>query len=84
MMQLKIYTPAMLALDREIESLVFQGEKGETCILRHHTAAVFAVHEGTVRVKGTDGNVVKYAVDDGFLRVQNDRIDLFCGVLDPV
>ena len=77
----ELITPVGVAFSGDAQMLVVPGAAGELGILAHHAPLVSLLDPGVVRVTDEGGAVRRFAADDGFLQVRQNRA-LVLGV-DP-
>lgn len=68
----ELVTPEGRLLRRSVDMVVVPGEAGSMGVLARHEPAVVRLRIGEVRIHD-GGNVERYAVGEGFLRVTEDR-----------
>ncbi len=70
----EIVTPEGLKYDDCAIMVVVPGKVGELGILPRHAPIVSRIVIGKVMVKGEDGSRERFAVGDGYVKVQYDRL----------
>jgi F-type H+-transporting ATPase subunit epsilon len=69
----EVITPEGVAFAGDAEMLVVPGAAGELGILANHAPLVSLLRAGETRVTTADGDVRRYATDDGYLHVRKNH-----------
>lgn len=75
-MNLTVLTPGKQVFSGGISSVKVPGTSGEFEVLKGHAAIVSSLKEGKVRIKTTEGSVVSFGIENGFIEVLNDEVSL--------
>ena len=79
---LSILTPERSVFEGEVEYLQAPGSEGYLGVLAHHAALVTALGEGTLTVRGPDGQSTRWALSGGFFEVSNNRATVLADSVD--
>jgi F-type H+-transporting ATPase subunit epsilon len=69
----EVITPEGIAYAGDAEMLVVPGAAGELGILANHAPLVSLLQPGETRVTTAEGDVRRYATDDGYVQVRKNR-----------
>jgi F-type H+-transporting ATPase subunit epsilon len=75
----EVITPEGVAYSGDAEMLVVPGAAGELGILANHAPLVSLLRPGETRVTTADGDVRRYATDDGYLHVRKNHALVLVG-----
>lgn len=75
----EVITPEGVAYAGDAEMLVVPGAAGELGILAHHAPLVSLLRAGETRVTTPEGDVRRYATDDGYLHVRRNHALVLVG-----
>ena len=75
----ELVTPEGVAFSGDAEMLVVPGAAGELGILAHHAPLVSLLRSGETRLTDAEGNVRRYATDDGYVQVRQNRAVVLVG-----
>ncbi len=73
MMKLKIITPTGCTVDAEVAKVFLPGGAGAFEVLSNHAPLISTLDKGSVRY-GQDGAMKEYAVENGFVKVEDNTI----------
>lgn len=79
----ELITPVGVAFSGDAQMLVVPGAAGELGILANHAPLVSLLDPGVVRVTDEGGAVRRFAADDGFLQVRQNRALVLVGEAVP-
>ncbi len=75
----EVITPEGVAYSGDAEMLVVPGAAGELGILANHAPLVSLLRAGETRVTTAEGDVRRYATDDGYLHVRGNHALVLVG-----
>jgi F-type H+-transporting ATPase subunit epsilon len=75
----EVITPEGVAYSGDAEMIVVPGAAGELGILANHAPLVSLLRPGETRVTTAEGEVRRYATDDGYLHVRKNRALVLVG-----
>ncbi|MCO6462499.1 MAG: ATP synthase F1 subunit epsilon [Saprospiraceae bacterium] len=75
-MVLTVLTPDVEYFKGEIESIKVPGVSGEFQVLKNHAPIVSALSEGKVKVKTTDGKILQFRINSGFIEILQNNVSL--------
>ena len=75
----ELITPEGVAYSGDAEMLVVPGASGELGILANHAPLVSLLRPGETRVTTAEGDVRRYATDDGYLHVRKNHALVLVG-----
>ncbi len=71
--QLSILTPEKTVFEGAVEYVEAPGTEGYFGVLSNHAAMVSGLAEGTLKVRGADGQQQSWRVSGGFFEVSNNQ-----------
>ena len=71
--ELAILTPERTVFEGKVEYVEVPGTEGYLGVLAHHAALVTALAGGTLTVRKSGGDEVRWQVSGGFFQVAEDR-----------
>lgn len=75
----ELITPEGIAFRGDAEMLVVPGAAGELGILANHAPLISLLKPGETRITDEQGAVKRYATDDGYLQVRQNRAVVLVG-----
>ena len=78
-LHLIVLAPDRVCCDADVSPATFPGVMGSFTVLPDHAPLVAALNEGTIRYTDARG-VHTIETDGGFLRVENNRIEVCIGI----
>jgi F-type H+-transporting ATPase subunit epsilon len=75
----ELITPEGVAFAGDAEMLVVPGAAGELGILANHAPLISLLKPGETRITDEQGAVTRYATDDGYLHVRQNRAVVLVG-----
>ena len=75
----ELITPEGIAFQGEAEMLVVPGAAGELGILANHAPLISLLKPGETRITDDQGAVKRYATDDGYVQVRQNRAVVLVG-----
>jgi F-type H+-transporting ATPase subunit epsilon len=75
----EVVTPEGIAFSGEAEKLIVPGSAGELGIFAHHAPLVSLLDPGETRLTDAEGTVHRYATDDGYVQVRQNRAVVLVG-----
>jgi F-type H+-transporting ATPase subunit epsilon len=75
----ELITPEGVAFTGDAEMLVVPGAAGELGILANHAPLISLLKPGETRITDEQGGVTRYATDDGYLQVRQNRAVVLVG-----
>lgn len=75
----EVITPEGVAYSGDAEMLVVPGAAGELGILANHAPLVSLLRAGETRVRTAEGEVRRYATDDGYVHVRKNHALVLVG-----
>src|SRR3954465_14578230 len=75
----ELITPEGVAFAGDAEMLVVPGAAGELGILAKHAPLISLLKPGEARITDEQGAVKRYATDDGYLQVRQNRAVVLVG-----
>jgi F-type H+-transporting ATPase subunit epsilon len=79
----ELVTPEGVAFSGDAEMLVVPGAAGELGILANHAPLVSLLRSGETRLTDAEGNVRRYATDDGYVQVRQNHAVVLVGEAVP-
>jgi F-type H+-transporting ATPase subunit epsilon len=79
----ELITPEGIAFSGDAEKLIVPGAAGELGIFAHHAPLVSLLRPGETRLTDADGNVRRYATDDGYVQVRKNHAVVLVGEAVP-
>ncbi len=80
----ELITPEGIAFSGDAERLIVPGAAGELGIFANHAPLVSLLQPGETRLTDADGTVRRYATDDGYVQVRQNRAVVLVGEAVPV
>ena len=74
--KLNLVTPEEMVYGDEVQSVVANGTTGSLGILPRHAPLLTSLEVGVLSVTEKDGGVKKYALNSGFLEVNNNEVTI--------
>lgn len=78
-LHLIVLAPDRVCCDADVSAATFPGAEGPFSVWPNHAPLVAALNEGTIRYTDARG-VHTIETDGGFLRVENNRIEVCIGI----
>ena len=75
MMTLKIITPTGCVVEASVAKVFLPGGAGAFEVLSNHAPLVSTLEKGLIRYEEA-GSMKEYAVDNGFVKVENNTIEV--------
>jgi F-type H+-transporting ATPase subunit epsilon len=82
--KLEIVTPRKVAFSGDVESFSAPGVVGGFQVLYNHAPLLSEIGIGEVKLRGTDGNELRYATSGGFVDVLNNHVTLLAETIERV
>jgi F-type H+-transporting ATPase subunit epsilon len=79
----ELVTPEGISFSGDAEILVVPGAAGDLGILANHAPLVSLLRSGETRLTDADGNVRRYATDDGYVQVRHNHAVVLVGEAVP-
>jgi F-type H+-transporting ATPase subunit epsilon len=79
----EVVTPEGTAFSGDAEKLIVPGAAGELGIFAHHAPLVSLLDPGETRLTDAEGTVRRYATDDGYVQVRQNRAVVLVGEAVP-
>jgi F-type H+-transporting ATPase subunit epsilon len=79
----EVITPEGTAFSGDAEKLIVPGAAGELGIFAHHAPLVSLLDPGETRLTDAEGTVRRYATDDGYVQVRQNRAVVLVGEAVP-
>lgn len=75
-MNLIVLTPGKAVFNGEVSAVKVPGASGEFEVRKDHAAIVSSLSEGAVKITASDGKVVKFRIENGFIEVLRNEVSL--------
>ncbi len=79
---MKVITPAGLALEEQVETVVLKGEMGEFGVLAGHVPMVSTLVAGTMRYESAKGEEKTFIIHRGVSEVREDTVTVLTKALE--
>lgn len=74
--ELEVVTPKRVVFSGVAREVILPGVMGEMCILPGHSAMLSVLEPGLMTIKDSDDRSILWAVDSGFVQVQEDSVSV--------
>ena len=75
-MQVKILSPEKSIFEGEVHLVQVPGTNGSFEVLNNHAPIVSTLEKGKIKVITSDGEVMYFDIEGGFVKVQNNVINV--------
>jgi F-type H+-transporting ATPase subunit epsilon len=75
-MNISVLSPEKQIFAGEITSVKVPGISGQFEVLQNHAPIVAALEKGAVRIKKSNGEMLQFSIDKGFIEVLHNEVSL--------
>ena len=73
-MELILLSPEKEYFKGSVKSVTVPGTSGEFEVLENHAPLISSLSKGDVKIKSSDGKMIVFSIEDGFIEVIEDEL----------